>query len=206
MKHKIIAVFLLLSVAISCQSKNKPKTMSKNLETATLAGGCFWCLEAAYDRLKGVENVQSGFANGHTENPSYKEVCTGETGHAEVVRITYDPSQIDFKTLLEVFWVLHDPTQLNRQGEDIGTQYRSGIFYENEKQKTEAEESMKKSIARGDYDKPYVTIIEPLKAFYPAEDYHTDYFELHQTQPYCSAVIAPKMKKFQTKFKELLKN
>ncbi|MCK0195122.1 peptide-methionine (S)-S-oxide reductase MsrA [Ornithobacterium rhinotracheale] len=180
--------------------------MSTNLETATLAGGCFWCLEAAYDRLKGVENVQSGFANGHTENPSYKEVCTGETGHAEVVRITYDPSQIDFKTLLEVFWVLHDPTQLNRQGEDIGTQYRSGIFYENEKQKTEAEESMKNSIARGDYDKPYVTIIEPLKAFYPAEDYHTDYFELNQTQPYCSAVIAPKMKKFQAKFKELLKD
>ncbi|AFL97512.1 peptide-methionine (S)-S-oxide reductase MsrA [Ornithobacterium rhinotracheale] len=206
MKHKIIAVFLLLSVAISCQTNNKPKTMSTNLETATLAGGCFWCLEAAYDRLKGVENVQSGFANGHTENPSYKEVCTGETGHAEVVRITYDPSQIDFKTLLEVFWVLHDPTQLNRQGEDIGTQYRSGIFYENEKQKTEAEESMKNSIARGDYDKPYVTIIEPLKAFYPAEDYHTDYFELNQTQPYCSAVIAPKMKKFQAKFKELLKD
>ncbi|MRJ10404.1 peptide-methionine (S)-S-oxide reductase [Ornithobacterium rhinotracheale] len=206
MKPKIIAVFLLLSVAISCQTNNKPKTMSTNLETATLAGGCFWCLEAAYDRLKGVENVQSGFANGHTENPSYKEVCTGETGHAEVVQITYEPSQIDFKTLLEVFWVLHDPTQLNRQGEDIGTQYRSGIFYESPAQKTEAEQSMQNSIARGDYDKPYVTIIEPLKAFYPAEDYHTDYYQLHQTQPYCSAVIAPKMQKFQAKFKELLKD
>ena len=206
--YKKISILLLLVMAISCKTQTKQvktEKMSDKIETATLAGGCFWCLEAAFDRLKGVEKVESGFAGGHVENPTYKQVCTEDTGHAEVVRIYFNPDEISYKTLLEVFWTLHDPTQLNRQGNDVGTQYRTAIFYETEQQKKEAEESMQNSIKRGDYSGEYVTEIQPLDKFYPAEDYHTDYYENNKTQPYCSAVIAPKMQKFQKKFESLLK-
>lgn len=208
MRKYVFAMIAVLFIACRTQNKKEIKlgeNMEKKLESATLAGGCFWCLEAAFDRLKGVEKVVSGFAGGHTENPTYKQVCNGDTGHAEVVRIFYNPEEISYATLLEVFWVIHDPTQLNRQGNDIGTQYRSAIFYESDSQKEIALQSMKQSIARGDYKDSYVTEIEPLTHFYPAEDYHTDYYENNKTQPYCSAVIAPKMQKFQKKFHNLLK-
>lgn len=202
------ALILLTLSACQAQSKNEVSTNKKQeiqMEKAVFAGGCFWCIEAAFDQLKGVKKAESGYAGGHVENPTYKQVCTGETGHAEVVEITYDPSVISYDTLLEVFWVVHDPTQLNRQGEDVGTQYRSAIFYLNDEQKEKAEESMKKSAERGDYSGEYVTLIEPLDTFYPAEAYHEDYFEKNPLQPYCSAVIAPKMQKFRKKFASLLK-
>ncbi len=218
--NKKISSFVVLVLAtlvlVSCQaqtksnqknSQNKMNTNSNNYETATFAGGCFWCLEAAYDQLKGVTKVQSGYAGGHVENPSYKQVCGGDTGHAEVVQITYDPKVISYNDLLNVFWTLHDPTQLNRQGNDVGTQYRSEIFYHDPKQKELAEASLKKEEESGHYNKPIVTKISPLNNnFYPAEDYHTDYYELNQTQPYCSAVIAPKMEKFYKKFHDKLKD
>ncbi len=210
-------VFSVLTILflVNCQAQPQPKknnskknmeTSHSNYETATFAGGCFWCLEAAYDQLKGVTNVQSGYAGGHVENPSYKQVCGGDTGHAEVVQITYDPKVISYNDLLNVFWTLHDPTQLNRQGNDVGPQYRSEIFYHNEEQKKQAEASLKKEEESGHYDKAIVTKISPLNDnFYPAEDYHTDYYELNKTQPYCSAVIAPKMEKFYKKFHDKLK-
>ena len=181
-------------------------TNENNIEKATFGAGCFWCIEAAYDQLKGVSMVQSGYAGGDVSNPTYKEVCTGNTGHAEVVQISFDPNIISYETLLQVFWTLHDPTQLNRQGNDIGTQYRSEIFFHNENQKIKAEQSLKELNDSGEFSKPIVTKISALNDnFYPAEDYHTDYYELNKTQPYCSAVVAPKIQKFQKKFKNLLK-
>lgn len=204
--------FLLLNCQQSKSSAQKIKQdmsvhVHKNLQKATLAGGCFWCIEAAYDQLKGVENVQSGYAGGHKKNPTYKEVCTIDTGHAEVVQVAFDPDIISYETLLKVFWTLHDPTQLNRQGNDIGTQYRSEIFYHDEKQRLEAEKSLKELQGSGIHQQPIVTKISALNDnFYPAEDYHTDYYELNKTQPYCSGVIAPKMQKFYKKFHEILKD
>ncbi|SZD73651.1 Peptide methionine sulfoxide reductase MsrA [Candidatus Ornithobacterium hominis] len=195
----------------SCQSQTKKTKINmdnsnKNYEIATLAGGCFWCIEAAFDELKGVVEVQSGYAGGSVKNPTYKQVCTGETGHAEVVQIRYNPSVISYAQLLDVFWVLHDPTTLNRQGNDVGTQYRSAIFYHNDEQKKIAEKSMAQSEERGDYSAKYVTEIVPLNDnFYPAEDYHSDYFVNNPENPYCGAVIAPKIKKFHQKFHDWLK-
>ncbi|MGH9821080.1 MAG: peptide-methionine (S)-S-oxide reductase MsrA, partial [Pyrinomonadaceae bacterium] len=163
-----------------------------NLETATLAAGCFWCVEAVFDDLKGVEDVVSGYAGGHTDNPTYREVCDGTTGHAEVAEITFDPAVISFKEVLQVFFAVHDPTTMNRQGNDVGTQYRSAIFYHDDEQKRVAEEVIKEVTAEGVYDDPIVTEVVPLQKFWPAEEYHQEYFLNNPNQPYCIGVVAPK--------------
>jgi peptide-methionine (S)-S-oxide reductase len=174
--------------------------MNNNLETATLGGGCFWCLEAIYKELKGVLSVESGYAGGHVQNPTYKQVCTGNTGHAEVVQIQYNPTIITFKDLLNVFFTIHDPTTLNRQGADIGTQYRSVIFYHNETQRKIAESSIKELEQKNLWENPIVTEISPFQMFFRAEDYHQDYYLNNANQPYCQVVIAPKIAKFRKKF------
>ena len=176
-----------------------------NLELATFGEGCFWCYEAIFQELKGVENVTSGYAGGQTVNPTYEQVCTGNTGHAEVIQISFDPLIISYKALLQVFWGSHDPTTLNRQGNDVGTQYRSAIFYHSEQQKAEAIESMNKLQDSGAYAGKIVTLIEPLPVFYPAESYHNDYFNLHGAQPYCAMVVRPKIDKFKKAFADKLK-
>jgi len=163
------------------------------VEKATFGAGCFWCVEAVYERLPGVESVVAGYAGGTKANPTYEEVCTGKTGHAEVAQISFDPSKISYEQLLEWFWKSHDPTTLNRQGADVGTQYRSVIFYENEKQKASAEKS--KNGAQSMFEDPIVTEILPLEEFYRAENYHQDYYRLNPSAPYCSFVIRPKLKK-----------
>lgn len=165
----------------------------KSTEQATLGGGCFWCVEAVYERLPGVKSVVAGYAGGTKPNPTYEEVCTGKTGHAEVAQITYDPSTITFAEILNWFWKAHDPTTLNRQGADVGTQYRSVIFYHNEEQRKIAERS--KAEAQKLFDDQIVTEIQPLKAFYPAENYHQDYYKNNPHAPYCTFVIRPKLKK-----------
>ncbi len=169
-------------------------------EIATLAGGCFWCLEAVYEDLKGVEKVVSGYAGGRGANPSYEAVCTGTTGHAEVVQITYDPAVIPFTDLLEIFFTIHDPTTLNRQGADAGTQYRSAIYYHTPAQKAEAEAAIRDLSARNLWDAPIVTEIIPLDVFYPAEEYHQHYFARNPGQGYCRAVVAPKVAKARKEF------
>lgn len=177
----------------------------KKMEQATFGAGCFWCVEAIYERLEGVYNVESGYSGGHVVNPSYQQVTTGRTGHAEVIRFDYDPSIISYETLLEVFWHTHDPTTLNRQGNDVGPMYRSVIFYHNEEQKRIAESSMRQTGESGLWKDPIVTKIEPLKNYYVAENYHQDYFENNPNAGYCSVVIAPKVKKFMKEFSHLLK-
>lgn len=174
-------------------------------ETATFGTGCFWCTEAVFLQLKGVQSVVSGYSGGTVKNPTYDEVCTGKTGHAEVVQITFDPAVISFPELLEVFWRTHDPTTLNRQGNDIGTQYRSAIFYHSERQKVLAERYKKKVDAAGVFASPVVTEIVPFTEFYPAEQYHQNYYAEHTRQPYCRAVIAPKMDKLKKVFRDRLK-
>ena len=179
--------------------------MSNQFETATLAGGCFWCLEAVYDEAKGVLSVESGYSNGHVANPSYRDVCNGNTGHAEVIQIKFDPSIISFRDLLNVFFTIHDPTTLNRQGADVGTQYRSAIFYHSPEQKAIAEQTISELNAQGIWNSPIVTEVEAIKDFYIAEDYHQEYFARNQNQPYCQAVVAPKVSKFRKHYLELLK-
>ncbi|MBX3001503.1 MAG: peptide-methionine (S)-S-oxide reductase MsrA [Caldilineaceae bacterium] len=174
--------------------------MSTNLEVATLAGGCFWCLEAVYLELKGVEKVVSGYSNGHVRNPSYQQVCAGNTGHAEVVQITYDPAVISFRDLLDIFFTIHDPTTLNRQGADVGTQYRSAIFYHTEEQRRIAEETIRELEAAGLWEDPIVTEVAALENYYPGEDYHQNYFARNPYQPYCQFVVAPKVGKARKKF------
>lgn len=174
-------------------------------EVTTLAGGCFWCLEAVYDELKGVAQVESGYSNGHVANPTYRQVCNGTTGHAEVVQITYDPQQITFKDLLDVFFTIHDPTTLNQQGGDVGTQYRSAIFYHNDEQQRVAQEKIKEVATAGIWGGPIVTEVTPLDHFYRAEDYHQEYFANNAAQPYCRAVVAPKVAKVRKYFLEKLK-
>lgn len=178
---------------------------TKNKEIATFGSGCFWCTEAVFTKLKGVESVTAGYTGGSTENPTYEEVCSGETGHAEVTQIAYDPDTISFSDLLEVFWKTHDPTTLNRQGNDIGTQYRSAIFYHNEEQRILAEEYKEKLLTSGVFEHPIVTEITKMEIFYPAENYHQDYYENNKSQPYCSFVITPKVKKFREVFRNKLK-
>jgi peptide-methionine (S)-S-oxide reductase len=178
---------------------------SDNLETATLAAGCFWCVEAVFDDLNGVEDVVSGYSGGHTENPTYREVCDGTTGHAEVAQIKFDPNIISFKDVLRVFFSVHDPTTMNRQGNDVGTQYRSAIFYHDDKQKQDAEEVIKEISDEGIYDAPIVTEVTPFEKFWPAENYHQEYFLNNPSQPYCTAVVAPKVRKFRAKFADRLK-
>lgn len=175
------------------------------MEQATFGMGCFWCSEAMFSQLRGVESVRSGFSGGTTINPSYRDVCTGETGHAEVVHITYDPAQISYTELLKVFFTMHDPTTLNQQGPDIGTQYRSAIFYHSEEQREEAQRTIAALTAEKVFPKPIVTEVVPFQAFYPAEDYHTNYFSLNKNEGYCRLVVAPKVEKFEKVFKTLLK-
>jgi peptide-methionine (S)-S-oxide reductase len=174
-------------------------------EVATLAGGCFWCLEAIFDNLKGVEDVVSGYSGGTVPNPSYRQVCTGMTGHAEVVQVTFDPSVVTFSEILQVFFTIHDPTTLNRQGADAGTQYRSAIFYHTPQQKADAEQVIGELTAEKVWDDPILTQVKPFSTFYPAEDYHQEYYANNSRQPYCQVVIAPKVAKFRKKFLEKLK-
>ena len=178
---------------------------TKNTETATLGAGCFWCVEAVFDDLRGVESVESGYSGGHTENPTYQQVCSETTGHAEVVNVNFNPQEISFKEILQVFFSVHDPTTLNRQGNDVGSSYRSAIFYHDENQKRIAEEVIKEVTAEGIYDKPIVTEVTPFDKFYIAENYHQEYFANNPSQPYCAAVVAPKVAKFRQKFVNRLK-
>ncbi|HLO30171.1 MAG TPA: peptide-methionine (S)-S-oxide reductase MsrA [Anaerolineales bacterium] len=179
--------------------------MNTNLQTATLAGGCFWCLEAVYDEIKGVDSVESGYAGGQMDNPTYRAVCNGDTGHAEVVQIHFDPNVVSYRDLLNVFFAIHDPTTLNRQGADVGTQYRSAIFYHDDEQKKVAEELIRDLNAQKIWDRPIVTEVTKLDKFYLAEDYHQEYFARNPYQPYCMAVVSPKVSKFRKHFLEMLK-
>ncbi len=174
-------------------------------ELATLAGGCFWCLEAVFDDLRGVDSVESGYMGGKTANPSYEEVCSGETGHAEVAQLSFDPKKVSFKEILEVFFVIHDPTTLNRQGNDVGTQYRSAIFYHSPGQKAAAEQVIANMSAAKIYEDPIVTEVVPASKFYVAEDYHQQYFRRNPVQPYCAFVVRPKVAKFRKHFLGKLK-
>jgi len=213
MRSGIFISVMVLLAGVSCgqrptaDANNAMTTENKTngLQVATFGNGCFWCTEAIFQRLNGVEKVVSGYSGGKVKNPTYKEVCSGLTGHAEVIQITYDAKKISFDELLEVFWKTHDPTTLNRQGADEGTQYRSAVFYHTDEQKRLAEEYKKKLDASGAFDNPIVTEITPFTAFYPAEDYHQNYFNLNGTQPYCSFVIQPKVEKFEKVFKSKLK-
>jgi peptide-methionine (S)-S-oxide reductase len=179
--------------------------MNNKTEIATLGGGCFWCLEAAFNELEGVISVTSGYSGGKVQNPSYEAVCNGDTGHAEVVQVSFDPARISYRELLAAFLAIHDPTSLNRQGNDVGTQYRSVIFYHTEEQKAAAQEMIASLTHEGVWDQPIVTEVLPAPVFYPAEDYHRDYFSRHSQQPYCRAVVAPKVIKLREKFAGKLK-
>jgi peptide-methionine (S)-S-oxide reductase len=179
--------------------------MSPGRATATLGGGCFWCLEAVYQQLKGVHGVKSGYAGGHVDNPTYKEVCAGDTGHAEVVQVEFDPAQLSFEDLLRVFFSIHDPTTQDRQGADVGPQYRSIIVYHDDEQKAAAQRIIDEVGSAGVWDDPIVTQLVPLDRFWPAEDYHDNYFAQHGNQPYCQVVIAPKVAKFRKQFVERLR-
>ncbi len=210
--RRVIFYSSLLSGIFSCSMVNPGNSLKENLnnmngklETVTLGEGCFWCTEAIFEQLEGVYQVESGYSGGSLPNPSYEEVCTGRTGHAEVTRISFDPSVISFVELLEVFWKTHDPTTLNRQGNDIGTQYRSVIFYESEEQRELAEEMKKRLDAAGIWSDPIVTEISPFTVFYRAEDYHQDYYSQNMSKPYCSFVITPKIEKFRQVFADKLK-
>jgi len=191
------------------QKTNKDMNVGTDLpagtDTATFGGGCFWCTEAQFELLDGVINVTSGYSGGTIKNPAYKEVCTGRTGHAEVVQVVYDPSKLDYESLLEAFWLSHDPTQLNRQGNDVGTQYRSVIFYHNSKQKELAESYKQKLNDSKAFDADVVTEISEFKEFYKAEEDHQNYFNENGNQPYCQFVVAPKVEKFKKVFKAKLK-
>jgi len=221
MNNKNMSIFLSFGISImsflSCnneQSINNKSIQSAMIptntqmpaitEVATLGGGCFWCTEAVYEMMNGVIKVESGYSGGTVKNPSYREVCSGMTGHAEVVQITFDPSVITYADILEIFWTAHDPTTLNRQGADVGTPYRSVIFYNSPQQKTIAEKSMKE-VATLFWDDPIVTQLVPFKEFFKAEDSHQDYFALNGSQPYCQAVISPKVKKVREKFSSKIK-
>ncbi|OFX16272.1 peptide-methionine (S)-S-oxide reductase [archaeon RBG_16_50_20] len=179
--------------------------MSTPREVATLAGGCFWCSEAVFIELRGVEKVESGYSGGTVVSPTYEQVCTGTTGHAEAVQVTFDPSAISFREILQIFFTMHDPTTLNRQGADVGTQYRSVIFYHNEEQKTTAEQIIKETEASGIWDASFVTKVEPFAVFYRAEGYHQEYFKNNRYQPYCQMVIAPKVAKLREHYREKLR-
>jgi len=209
------ATFAFLSALgiISCQSQ-QPEQKSpqsptainmENKEIITLGAGCFWCTEAVFEQLKGVESAVSGYMGGTVKNPSYKEVCTGRTGHAECIQVVFDPSQISVAEIMEVFFATHDPTTLNRQGADVGTQYRSAIFYHNDAQRDIATKAKEAANESGEWNSPIVSEITAASTFYPAEDYHQSYYELNGSQPYCSMVITPKMDKFKKRFAEKLK-
>ncbi len=199
---------MLLVAFIACGNRsdktymNKEITMNNNLDTATFGAGCFWCVEAIFQSIDGVEKVESGYTGGTVKNPTYKEVCTGTTGHAEVCRITFDPLRVPYEKLLEAFWASHDPTTMNRQGADVGTQYRSVIYYHNSQQQKLAESYKNRLNAEKAFVSPVVTEISEAETFYPAEDYHQDYFDNNPGQPYCARVIGPKLDKFKKVFKQ----
>lgn len=195
-----------MSNDLTGNSLTSTTTATRDTDTATLGTGCFWCTEAIFQQLKGVLKVTSGYSGGNEINPTYKDVSTGTTGHAEVIQIVYDPAEISFDELLEVFWQTHDPTTLNRQGNDIGPQYRSAIFYHNEEQKAKAVKYKKDLDESGAFEKPIVTEISPYTAFYKAEDYHQDYYNNNGSQPYCYYVIRPKLEKFQKVFKNKIRH
>lgn len=203
----ITFIFILILFTFTGSDKNIliKKTKIKKMDTATFGTGCFWCSEAIYLSLKGVISVASGYSGGNTVNPTYEEVCKGTTGHAEVVQIIFDDTQISFAKLLEVFFQVHDPTSLNKQGEDTGTQYRSAIFWHNETQKNTVSEVIKKLNESGAYDKPIVTEVKQYDKFYKAENYHLNYFAKNPDQHYCSIVVRPKVEKFKKVFKDILK-
>lgn len=204
MKGISILAALALSWNVYCQS-GKTKPMNDNLQTATFGSGCFWCTEAVFLDVKGVKSVVSGYMGGKTVNPSYKEVCTGATGHAEVIQLKYDPAQVSYEDLLEIFWNTHDPTTLNRQGADEGTQYRSVVFYHNDEQKKIAQAYKDQLSTSHVFKKPIVTEITAASDFYPAEDYHQNYYALNANQGYCQYVIRPKVEKFKKQFADKLK-
>ena len=185
---------------------SSPSDQSENMEVITVGGGCFWCLEAVYDGLQGVLKVESGYSGGSVPNPSYEAVCSGRTGHAEVVQVTFDPSIVSYQEILKVFFVIHDPTTLKRQGADVGTQYRSVIFYHDEEQKVVAEELIASLEMDQLWAQPIVTEVAPLEAYYRAEEYHQDYFKNNPSQPYCQAVVSPKVAKFRKEFVSKLMN
>ena len=204
MSNLIIIILIATSMFGQKTEKNKMKTES-NLETIVIGGGCYWCVEAVYENLMGVKSVVSGFSGGTVNNPTYDEVSSGRTGAAEVVQITYDANSTDLDEIFKVFFTVHDPTTLNRQGADIGTQYRSVIFYKNEKQKLAAQ-TIINALKKGKvYKSPIVTTLEPFSRFYKAEEYHQNYYENNKNQPYCQMVIQPKIKKFEKVFKDRLK-
>lgn len=211
MMKRIIIIFAILISTTACTNADEKtkhvdkEIMSNSIDTAIFASGCFWCTEAIFQELNGVEKVESGYIGGKNPNPTYEEVCTGSTGHAEATRIYYNPEIINFKELLEVFWKTHDPTTLNRQGNDVGTQYRSGIFYLSEEQKDLAEEYKQKLEDAGIYENPIVTEITPASEFFVAENYHQNYYNQNGNQPYCSFVITPKVEKFKKVFEDKLK-
>lgn len=212
MTYLISLIFLFSNCSFTSKTEPKitnkqiiNKQMSEKTDTAIFGAGCFWCVEAIFQRLKGVESIESGYTGGTVENPTYKQVCTGETGHAEVAKIIFNPDVISFNELLEVFWTTHDPTTLNQQGADIGTQYRSAVFYLNDEQKMQAEKS-KSEIATQIWNGSIVTEITPLKKYYKAEDYHQNYFNQNSDQSYCRFVINPKLEKFRKKFRDKIKD
>ena len=217
MRNTIKGLSMVLSLIFSsCTAKEKPVVkeefkepvkvkMKQGMEVATFAGGCFWCTEAVFLEIKGVEKVVSGYIGGKTKNPTYKDICTGETGHAEAIQITFNPNEVAYEDLLEVFFGTHDPTTLNRQGADVGTQYRSEIFYHSEAQKTKAENYIQLLEKEKLYDKKIVTKVSSAMVFYPAEDYHQNYYNQNSSQGYCQMVIAPKLEKLRKYYKSKLK-
>ncbi|MFH6949170.1 peptide-methionine (S)-S-oxide reductase MsrA [Flavobacterium sp. FlaQc-51] len=202
---KNIVLICILALSLNGFAQNDKSKSGSNLETITLGGGCYWCVEAVYENLDGVKSVVSGFSGGKVANPTYEEVCTGTTGHAEVVQITYDKTKTDINEIFQVFFTVHDPTTLNRQGADVGTQYRSVIFYKNAEQKKAAESIIAELNKAKVYNSPIVTKVEPFKTFYKAEDYHQNYYANNKNQPYCKMVIQPKIEKFEKVFKDKLK-
>jgi methionine-S-sulfoxide reductase len=199
-------ITLLAGLLFSVNAMSQITHHTQDKEIITLGGGCFWCTEAVFEQLKGVEKVESGYSGGKTENPTYREVCSGATGHAEVVEVTFDPNVITLKELLEIFFVIHDPTTLNRQGADVGTQYRSVIFYRNDAQKKIAEQVIREIADAKIWNGKIVTELAPFKKFYKAEDYHQDYFRANPQQGYCRTVIAPKISRFRETFRSKLKD
>jgi peptide-methionine (S)-S-oxide reductase len=210
-KNIFVATLCMTSLVSCAQQKQRKETTmndkqnASNIDTATFGAGCFWCVEAQFQMLEGVVKSESGYSGGHVKNPSYEEVCRGTTGHAEVIQVTYDKTKLSYEDMLQAFWQSHDPTQLNRQGGDVGTQYRSVIFYHNAEQQKLAEEYKKKLNDEKVYDNPVVTEIAPFTAFYKAEKYHQNYFNANGDQPYCSYVIQPKVEKFRKVFDKKLK-
>lgn len=210
--HLMAVCFLVAAMLMSLPGHAQKKRTLSNMNTqarmekATFGSGCFWCTEAIFLNVEGVEKIESGYTGGKVKNPTYREVCSGLTGHAEVVQLTFDPNVISYQELLEIFWKTHDPTTLNQQGADVGTQYRSAIFYHNEEQKTQAEYYKKRLEDEGAFDKPIVTEITPSTTFYKAEDYHQNYYNLNSNAPYCTYVIQPKLEKFRKAFKSVLKD